>query len=275
MGSRVLTETIVIYHGDCSDGFTAAWAYRRLRPDQDAAYHPGRFGEPPPDVSGKNVYVLDFSYPRATLQEMADRAKSILVLDHHKSAEADLRGLPFCQFDMNRSGAGITWDYFADGDQPRHWLVDIVEDRDLWRYQFGDQTRMAMAYIASLPMTFETWDALAAGSLDALVQKGAAIQQYIDAYGEKACDQAVLRAIGGYTVPVINVSHLNCSDHIDRLLKRYPEHPFAASFFLRADGLWQFSLRSVGDFDVSEVARIYGGGGHRNASGFEIATLPW
>ena len=30
------------------------------------------------------------------------------------------------------------------------------------------------------------------------------------------------------------------------------------------------SLRSKGDLDVREIAGLYGGGGHRNASGFTI-----
>jgi len=30
----------------------------------------------------------------------------------------------------------------------------------------------------------------------------------------------------------------------------------------------------VGDFDVSEIAKQYGGGGHRNAAGFRTARPP-
>src|SRR5207248_5779090 len=86
---------------------------------------------------------------------------------------------------------------------------------------------------------------------------------------------AVFRAVGGITVPVINITPQNASDHIDSLLKRHPDAPFGASFFLRGDGRWQFSLRARGDFDVSEVAKRYGGGGHRAASGFVVDSLPW
>jgi nanoRNase/pAp phosphatase (c-di-AMP/oligoRNAs hydrolase) len=32
----------------------------------------------------------------------------------------------------------------------------------------------------------------------------------------------------------------------------------------------EFSLRSVGDFDVSEIAKSFGGGGHKNAAGFKV-----
>ncbi|MBM2810911.1 MAG: phosphohydrolase [Chloroflexi bacterium] len=273
-----MNDTLVIYHGGCADGFTAAWAFKALRPAIQAVYHPGRHGDPPPDVKDKDVYILDFSYPRETLLRMKDDAASLLVLDHHKTAEADLEGLPFCVFDMERSGAGITWDHLAaEGDPPpkRPWLVDVVEDRDLWRYRFGDQTRHTASYMATVPMTFDAWDDLANGGLDAAAAKGAAIQSYIDSYGVKACQHAIFRDLGGFTVPVINIFYENCSDHVHRLCSLHPERPFGASFYLRDNGRWQFSLRSIGDFDVSEVARKWGGGGHKNAAGFEVDTLPW
>jgi uncharacterized protein len=270
-----MADTIVIYHGDCTDGFTAAWSFHTLRPRVDASYVPAQHGQPPPDVTDKDVYILDFAYPRAELLRMEEKASSIMVLDHHKTAQADLDGLPFCVFDMDRSGAGITWDYLAEGREPRPWLINLVEDRDLWRYRYGEQTRDVNAYITTLPMTFETWDALLAGGPEVAAEKGSAIQRYVDAYGQKAIQHAVFRELGGVTVPIINITPQNASDHIDSLLKRYPDAPFGASFFLRGDGRWQFSLRSRGDFDVSEVAKSYGGGGHRAASGFVVDALPW
>jgi oligoribonuclease NrnB/cAMP/cGMP phosphodiesterase (DHH superfamily) len=268
-------RSLVIYHGDCFDGFTSAWAFRTLHPGVAATYVAAKHGDRPPELAGQDVYILDFAYPRETLLQLYDQARSLLVLDHHKTAEADLAGLPFCEFDMERSGAGITWDHFARAGMERHWLVNIVEDRDLWRFRYGDKTRHTMAYVATLPMTFEAWDELANSGMDQVLDKGAAIQRYIESYGETAVQHAVLRKVGGHVIPIINLTPQNSSEHIDRLIDRYPDHPFAASFFLRGDGRWQFSLRSRGSFDVSEVARQYGGGGHRNASGFVVDVLPW
>lgn len=269
-----MPETIVIYHGDCADGFTAAWAFRELHPGLEASYVPAKHGDTPPLVVGADVYIVDFAYPRATLTALSEQAHSLLVLDHHKTAEADLAGLPFCVFDMNRSGAGITWDHFAHG-QPRPWLVELVEDRDLWRYTFGDTTRNVAAHIATLPMTFESWNALAAEDPERVAEQGAAIRRFIEHYGEQASRDVVFRAVGGHTVPLINISHQQASDHINRLLQKHPDAAFAGSFFLRGDGKWQFSLRSMGEFDVSAIAQQYGGGGHRNAAGFTVDKLPW
>ncbi|MSQ24051.1 MAG: phosphohydrolase [Chloroflexi bacterium] len=268
------SEKIVIHHGNCTDGFTAAWAFKQLNLGVEATYIPAMHGEAPPPVAGADVYILDFAYPRAILIGMAEQAASLLVLDHHKTAEADLAGLPFCEFDMARSGAGIAWDHFAAG-QPRPWLIDIVEDRDLWRYTYGDRTRDTSAFIATLPMTFEAWDALAKGEPDHVAENGKAIRSFIEHYGEMVILDAVFRPVAGQVVPLINISHQQASDHINLLLAKHPEYPFAGSFFLNSQGKWRFSLRSIGEFDVSAIAQHYGGGGHRNAAGFTVDKLPW
>ena len=60
-------QTVVIYHGDCIDGFTSAWAFRTLNPSVEVTYVPAKHGDAPPAVTGAGVYVLDFAYPRPIL----------------------------------------------------------------------------------------------------------------------------------------------------------------------------------------------------------------
>ncbi|KKK83930.1 hypothetical protein LCGC14_2788440, partial [marine sediment metagenome] len=43
--------------------------------------------------------------------------------------------------------------------------------------------------------------------------------------------------------------------------------PFAGCYWDTPEGR-VFSLRSAGDFDVSAIAKQYGGGGHKSAAGF-------
>jgi nanoRNase/pAp phosphatase (c-di-AMP/oligoRNAs hydrolase) len=264
---------LVIYHGNCFDGFTAAWVVNGYLEeiDEKGEFYPATYGSYPPDVKGKNVYIVDFSYPRNVLMKMYDDAKNLLVLDHHKTAQDNLEGLDFCIFDMERSGAGIAWDYFFNFT-PRPWLVNTIEDRDLWKFNFP-YTKEIMAYIASSPFTFESWDDLYDMGYDATAKLGEGILKYIKQYGEKACQFAKDRYIGNYKVPTINISYQNCSDHLDLLASKNPNAPFVASFFLDNENKWRFSLRSKGDFDVSAIAKQYGGGGHKNAAGFIIDDL--
>ncbi len=85
--------TLCVHHHPCADGFTAAWAV--WKPFGDSVkFHPGVHGQPPPDVTGEHVVIVDFSYPRPVLFEMAQKAASITLLDHHGTAVKEIGNVP-------------------------------------------------------------------------------------------------------------------------------------------------------------------------------------
>ena len=90
-----MTQTL-IYHGHCHDGFMAAVIFRKAnKADVDKIeFYAGEHQADPPDVSGREVTFVDFSYKRPVILDMAAKAKSILILDHHDSARTDLINLP-------------------------------------------------------------------------------------------------------------------------------------------------------------------------------------
>lgn len=275
-----MSNNLVIYHADCFDGVTAAWVVSRFGGWGDAEYHGAKYGEDPPDVRGKRVLIVDFCYPRPIMERLDADAGFLRCLDHHKTAAEECGDLDFCVFDMERSGAGLAWDHMTR--DPRPWLVDVVEDRDLWRHRLNGTSEI-MAWIAAQPMTFKAWDRLHAMDSRGAFNAGRHVQAYIDQYGRKARAQARWESINGYHVPTVNMPYMNCSEHVGKLLEENPEAPFAAGYFRRADGRWQFSLRSSppgvlrphAGFDVSAVAKQYGGGGHAQAAGFDVERLPW
>lgn len=255
-------KPLVIYHGGCRDGFCAAWVARLAL--GDAEFLAAQYGDLPPDVFKRNVYVLDFSYSRALMDDMAARATSLLVLDHHKTAEAALSGAPYARFDMNRSGAGMTWDHFFPGE-PRHWLVDYVEDRDLWRWKLP-HSRDVSGYLSAIDSTFEAFDSASLGDAKLV---GGYLTKAIDKYVDTVSRNAPLVSFEGHAVPCVNTTHA-----VSELLGKLAEaHPFAIGWFRSNEGKFIYSLRSRGDFDVSELAKRYGGGGHKNAAGFQSTTL--
>lgn len=288
--SDVQPLTICIYHGNCADGFGAAWVVRKaLGPDIE--FYAARYGDAPPDVTGKNVVIVDFSYPYDVLVELGDKAASVVVLDHHKTAQVELAGLfeagetfeqfntvckrecKICNaphigalFDMNRSGAGMTWDFFFPG-QPRPALIDHIEDRDLWRFKL-DGTREVTANLFSYAQDFEVWDMLATTSIEDQQADGAAIERKHkkDVIELVSSTQRRMR-IGGHDVPVANLP-FNYSSDAGHLMA--DGEPFAACYWDTATGR-TFSLRSTdAGEDVSAIAQQYGGGGHRNAAGFRV-----
>ena len=101
-------------------------------------YFPINYGWVFPKLdNNSDVYILDFSISREHLDELVSRMNSVLILDHHKSALENLNGHPNCFFDMNRSGAGIAWDYFHP-NVPRPDFINYIEDQDLWRFSLPD-----------------------------------------------------------------------------------------------------------------------------------------
>lgn len=283
-------KTICIYHGNCADGFGAAWVVRQAL-GADIEFHPAGYGQPAPDVQGKDVIIVDFSYPYELLVLMSRQANSILILDHHKTAQKELEPLPLAGhnyqefmidcaatcaaneaphigalFDMQRSGAGLTWDFFFP-NRPRPALINHIEDRDLWLFKL-EGTRDVMAALFSHPQDFATWDLLIADHIEALRLDGHAIER------KQQKDVAALVAsnsrymlIGGVTVPAVNLPHTMASD-AGHLLSQ--GQPFAAIYWDTAEGR-HFSLRSTDEGeDVSAIAKQYGGGGHRNAAGFRV-----
>lgn len=261
---------IVIYHGNCYDGMTAAWAARKMSPG--AAFVPASYGEGPPDCKGKRVVVVDFSYPRDVLLAMHAEAAALFVLDHHKTAAEDLAGLEFAIFDMDRSGAGLAWDELIGG--PRPPMVEHVEDRDLWRFEYAD-TKAYHAAMTSFPMTFEAWDEIASIPPDDMVAKGQSIEAYHYNTCKKFAARAGLATLAGVDVWATNIPVEFVSETADILKDRTPHMPALGWAYDAQRGDYYCSIRSRADGpDVSEIARKFGGGGHRNAAGFRLAAPP-
>lgn len=265
---------VVLYHGGCADGFTAAWvAWRRFK--DNAEYFDVFYGgaEPTPAfVKGRQVFVLDFSFKRRLLEVLEDAAAKLIVLDHHKTAKAELEGLPYCKFDMNRSGAGLTWDVFYP-KQPRPWLVNYVEDRDLWRFQLP-HSKAVNAWIATSAHRFGTWEKLHAASLKDVAQWGYCAMAETKRYIREMKKQARYVDFGGlgFVVPVVNAPRINGSELLNELAA---ENQYAVAWSQREDGRFQYEIRSAREsgFDVSEIAKQFGGGGHFNAADFVVSAL--
>lgn len=273
-------KTICYYHANCFDGMAAAWVVKRRFPK--AVLVAAQYDNKDLETSimqdcyenaniNDHYVIVDFSFPRDLMKLMAYKALSIIVLDHHKTAQANCEGLDFCKFDMEQSGAGLAWRYYYPSE-PVPELVRYIEDRDLWRFEL-DNSDLVNAYIQSWPIEIETYAKLAeslntAEGMQRALIGGQSVVRYKKSMVESICRNAVVRDVGGHQVPTVNAGIL-FSEVGHKLCQMYPEYPFAASFFIRQDGKIVYSLRSIGSFDVSEVAKSQGGSGHANAAGFE------
>jgi nanoRNase/pAp phosphatase (c-di-AMP/oligoRNAs hydrolase) len=273
---------LVLYHKNCPDGFGAAWAAWRLVGHQ-AEYIPVNYtDEEVPDVVGRHVAIVDFSYPRDVLERLMEESASLIVLDHHKTAEEQLEGFPNAIFNLERSGAFLAWEWFHPDTNVPH-LILYIQDRDLWQWNLW-HSREFSAGLFLVPREFEEFDHIYerqdGSGVTELIHRGEAVIQYQNKIHEIMAGHAILVEVGGTKVWAVNAPALFRSD-VGNILAKKDEVGIAL--------IWWFSgkknqigcsLRSRPGISVLPLAESFGGGGHAQAAGFrwkgtfeELATF--
>lgn len=267
---------IVLYHANCLDGFGAAFAaFLRFREGEDCPcdFFAAAYGEEMPDCNGRDVYLLDFSYKRQALKELCNKAKLVTIIDHHISAQKDLKGLDLEHdnleiiFDMEKSGAVLAWEYFHSEDMPKIFLY--IQDRDIWRNEFKE-TNDVYAALMARPFDFLWWSDLIVSKEmeESILEEGRAINRYRNRMIESYKKRVVIADIAGFMVPVVNCPGVIASDLLGDLAEG---NPFAAGYQdIGTRRNWSLRSTDAGE-DVAKIAEKLGGGGHRNAAGFTMS----
>lgn len=268
-----MKPTFVLYHANCPDGFAAAWAAWMSLGDA-ATYLPVSYGQPLPEIPNEAVvYIVDFSFSRDVLTALDDRAW-VHVIDHHTTAEEALRGLPFVTFDMSKSGAVLTWEHFHKEPVPE--LLLYIQDRDLWQWKMLRSKDINAALWKGTPREFSAWkdicylwDKGVSTAQDRLIEAGEILATYDALTVDSLCKHPHWMKVLDHTVPAVNSPVLQ-SEIGHQLLQLHPSAPFAVAYMTLDNGWLAYSLRArADDFDVSVVAKEFGGGGHKAAAGFK------
>lgn len=281
---RTDPRPLVLYHGkQCPDGFgaaLAAWLFYEGQVELLGLDH----GDVQsladlPDVAGRAVYILDFSFGEDILRGMDERAAKLVLLDHHLSAAEKLTGFTcrcgVVHFDMNRSGARLAWEFFHP-DSPIPDLIRYVEDRDIWVWQYPESA----AYLAALdmePFTLERWAQIArftAEEAQAFMARGAAMDEKFRHLAQEIAEGAqplVFNGVQGLMVNAPGMFHSLVGDILSR-----QSGTFALMWTAGKKGVVKAGLRSQPDFNCIPLAQSMGGGGHAQACGFRMpyARLP-
>ena len=256
----------VIYHADCTDGFGAAYAAWKLLGNR-AEYHACKHGTEPPNVKGKTVVILDFSFNNEITKAMIESADDLLVTDHHKSAMVELHDISSTYFDMTKSGAILSWEYFHPGkESPK--FIQYIQDRDLWKWELPYSKEFSAAF-DMIPFEFEEFEKFEDDSVfDDAVKRGSYILAYSKTVIKKVCDKASSRKFNGMDVMVVNSSHWMSEIGA----KLAPGCDFAMIWYYdHVERNYKCSLRAFLDtIDVSEISKKFGGGGHKKAAGFVL-----
>lgn len=308
-------KPLVIYHADCTDGYGAAFAaWMKLGDEAEylpMSYNDRRVSAIhdslcfPTEVFGRDIYTLDFSFDRTVMENLFLGAKRVVWLDHHKTA-FEMAGLGYekgmtsaCHhladhtrhhilLDDNKSGALLAWEYFHPGNEVP-LLIQHIDDRDRWQFKLEGSKELHAALSSCKPWSFGQWKDLFervkkpkwAQMFEA---EGFAIlraqNQHVASMAKQARKCEIWKLTSGaeieyqFQLPGLAVNaSLHQSEVGHELANK--SGTYGLVWYLDAEGKVRCSLRSNGDYDVSAIAKSFGGGGHRNAAGFDtdIGTL--
>lgn len=260
-----MSNIYVLYHGNCQDGLGAKRAaYYRFK--DDATYIPVFYHKPMPEIpDGAEVYILDFSYPREELLRLHSRTV-LTVIDHHKTAAEELRGLGFAFFDMEKSGAVLAWEYF-NPEIPVPKILLRIQDRDIWRWQYKD-TKDVLSMVTLAGENFDLWDDLE-NNYEDTIKNGKAVSAYQDHCVKKGVEPDKFKIVTykGHKAALVCCTHMVSEICNALCLTPMLGVDFTIGFFITPEGTAALSFRSDGNFDVSVLAKELGGGGHKPAAG--------
>jgi uncharacterized protein len=268
-------DIVVLYHGNCTDGFSAAWAAWKKFGDA-AEYIAMPYKSLPPDgLAGKEVYILDYYFPEEITKQLISKNRKVIGIDHHLTGEAISKMIGEGLFDLNHSGSVLVWQYFyPDKQVPK--LLTHVEDMDLWRFNLPN-TREVIAFLDSQPNEFEIWNdavELAENNFEDLLNKGKIIFNYQQIVIDNIYNNAEEVNFKGHQAYAINSPVF-----ISQLGNKLDEKGEIGIVWSENERGIRYSLRSRGDLNVAEIAEQFPqGGGHKNAAGFILdknLPHPW
>jgi len=273
----------IIYHANCPDGTSAAWVIWKYQKGQ-GIYTPCKYGESVNNIKNQRIAIVDFSFPKQELLKMSKEAKSILILDHHESAQTDLKDVNEKNieivFDMKRSGCQITWDYFYKSTRP--WFLEYVADRDLGNNALPNTREISQALFSErVYMSFDSIEKLYKDSINnkdsVMKQKIQTGKQLLVGVDNNIADVAN-NAVDMLFLNKYKVKFVECPRHLRSDVGRYLytnyDCDFAALHWydISSREHW-LSLRAKKDciHNLSNItASLPRGGGHPGASGFTV-----
>jgi len=272
----------VLYHANCLDGMmSAAIVYKYLTEElklskDDLRFLPVKYQEDPPILRpDSKVYIVDFSYPRNVILDLQSRHE-VVIYDHHKTAQEQLLGIKGALFDMDESGATLTWKQLFP-NQPVPFAVQMIRDRDLWLWEMPQTKAFTEALYNLEDMKVERWQSLFNDTyVFDLINKGDAIVAASNKQVERQLNNVYWSKLPLHddVIPMINSNHL-ISETCQAMYNKFPDAPYVAMWTLKDDKVFVSLRSSPTGADVSQIAKVYGGGGHSKSAGATIPLNQW
>lgn len=297
---------LIAYHAHCIDGFTSAYVTSLHCAEKNKPFIllPMKYNKESEaelittlarNCNVTELFVVDFSLSLDLLKQLGESFTNLhtVILDHHKTAFEKYAPIQILdkysraklnlhsahiELDMLESGASLCWKYFfPTEDLPL--LIKYVRDYDLWQFHLGEDTRRVNAVLKVMNRTLTTWDNMMKGFrqpdyLATVIKDGEELLVKHRRQVNIIAGQAEPVVFEGYDCLVVSCDPAMTSDVGHALAKKCGTFGIVTSIDIMAKEV-RYSLRSMEEsgFDVSEIAKMHGGGGHKNAAGFSKPLL--
>ena len=179
-------------------------------------------------------------------------------------------------------------------------LIKHIDDHDRWQFKIEGTKEFNKALWSYAPWSFEQWsekfyDQYSGDPLygdygrETLITEGTAIlrahdanvQAVVDGSTRPCCIRNFKEQYGYTEVQEAKGLAANCPPHLASDVGHQLANAsgtYGLLWYISKENKCKCSLRSNGDYDVSAIAKAFGGGGHKNAAGFEVpisTLLDW
>jgi len=230
--------------------------------------------------SGELIFIVDFSFKPDFMSLLCQKV-DVVWIDHHKTIldhpfnRSDIKGIR----DTSKSGCELTWEYVypnLDKMQDTPLAVSLIGDYDTWKFKMKNSKFFHYGIsIHDTSPNSDLWKTLLTyqdpeGVISDIVKEGIPIQTFIEKVAKSKRDSYGFETtLDGHPAFALNYYAFG-SNIFQETQNRYD---LCISFLF--DGTqWIVGLYST-KIDVSEIAKKFGGGGHRGAAGFVCKELPF
>ena len=246
---------------------------------KDAILYPIDYGIPlDKSIINKEdlIIIVDFSFDVNTMDWINQNSEQLIWIDHHKTAIEKCSHLTiFGIRDDKFAACELTWKYFHHGLKiPK--CVYLLGRYDVWDHTDPDVLPFQYGMkLKGWEPEDKNWNKLLFSDhsieyTNHIRNAGEVIYEYETIMNEKICKQLSFNiTFEGLRFLTINRYPVNLK-FFEKIFD--PNiHDACMAFCKTSEGFWRISMYTPKDIDLSVIAKQYGGGGHKQACGFEIS----
>ncbi|HEY3363225.1 MAG TPA: DHH family phosphoesterase [Methanosarcina sp.] len=282
-------RNILIYHHDDNDGCCAAAVAANHYGLNEVnikfvAMNYGKESWSEEEIkTAEKVWLLDF-----TSDKMDEFVKvcgpKLIWIDHHKTAMEKFPDLWNSSIipgirSIEKAACALTWEFTHPENIYPPLAVSYIGDKDLWKFEYTETRAFSSGFSLMVKTPDDPiWNVLFSSEYEDTVNKMMSIGELLlEAQNyklQKAFDRGVDCTFHNLKARLVNTTG-NISE-LGEFIYKKPEYDIAI-MWQAVENMVVFSLRSDSGNpdspDCAKIAQQYGGGGHKNAAGFQKKNM--